>query len=111
MTARPQVRVNQLGYLPDRPKHATLISDATDPIRFTVQDQSGIEVFTGFSEPWSVRPEPTSGLMVHVLDLSKLDMPGAGFRIEAATRSSHPFEITSRLYEMLATDALRFFST
>jgi hypothetical protein len=72
MTARPRVRVNQLGYLPNRPKHATLISDAKDPIRFTVQDQSGIEVFTGFSEPWSVRPEPTSGLMVHVLDFSNL---------------------------------------
>jgi endoglucanase len=109
MTARPRVRVNQLGYLPNRPKHATLISDAKDPIRFTVQDQSGIEVFTGFSEPWSVRPEPTSGLMVHVLDFSNLNVPGAGFRIETATQCSHPFEIASRLYEMLAADALRFF--
>jgi endoglucanase len=101
--------VNQLGYLPDRPKHATLISDTRDPIYFTVRGQSGIAVFTGLSEPWSVRPEPTSGLMVHVLDFSNLNMLGAGFRIEAATQCSHPFEITSRLYDVLAADALRFF--
>ena len=79
MTARPRVRVNQLGYLLDRPKHATLVSDAKDPLHFTVRDQRGIAVFTGLSEPWSVRPEPTSGLMVHVLDFSNLDTPGAGF--------------------------------
>jgi endoglucanase len=109
MTARPRIRVNQLGYLPDRPKHATLISDAPDPIPFVIRDQSGIAVFTGLSEPWLVQPEPTSGLKIHVSDFSNLNMAGAGFRIEAAAQCSHPFEITSRLYERLAADALRFF--
>ena len=109
MTARPPVRVNQVGYLPNRPKHATLVSDAKDPVHFTVRDQSGIAVYTGLSEPWSVRPEPTSGLMVHVLDFSDLTIAGAGFRIEATGQRSHRFEITSSLYDMLGADALRFF--
>ena len=102
--------MNQLGYLPDRPKHATLVTDARDPIKFTIRDPSGIAIFTGLSEPWSVRPEPTSGLMVHVLDFSDINTSGAGLWIEAAAQCSHPFEITSRLYDVLATDALRFFS-
>lgn len=109
MTARPPVRVNQVGYLPNRPKHATLVSDAKDPVHFTVRDQSGIAAYTGLSEPWSVRPEPTSGLMVHVLDFSDLTIAGAGFRIEATGQRSHLFEITSSLYDMLGADALRFF--
>ena len=109
MTAHPQVRVNQLGYLPDRPKYATLISGAQDSIQFTIRAQNGNAVFTGLSEPWSVRPEPTSGLSVHVLDFSNLNVAGAGLRIEAAAQCSHPFEITNRLYDTLAADALRFF--
>jgi endoglucanase len=101
--------VNQLGYLPDRPKHATLVSDAEDPVHFTVRGRSGIAAYTGLSEPWSVRPEPTSGLMVHVLDFSDLRTVGAGFRIDTTDQCSHPFEIASRLYDTLAADALRFF--
>ena len=48
--------------------------------------------------------------MVHVLDFSDINTSGAGLWIEAAAQCSHPFEITSRLYDVLATDALRFFS-
>jgi endoglucanase len=109
MTARPRVRVNQLGYLPNRPKQATLVTDAQNPIHFSVHDRDGRIVHTGLSQPWSLRPEPTSGLMVHLLDFSDLKMAGAGFRIEATGQCSYPFEITSRLYDMLAADALPFF--
>ena len=109
MTERPGVRVNQLGYLLGRPKRATLVSDAEEPVHFTVRDRDGVAVHTGLSQPWSVRPEPTSGLNVHVLDFTSLNAPGAGFRIEAGDQCSHPFEVTSRLYDMLAVDALRFF--
>ncbi len=109
LIGRPQVRVNQLGYLPGRPKQATLISDAQDPVPFAVRDRGGVTVYTGFSQPWLVRPEPTSGLNVHVLDFSGLTMQGAGFRIESADQCSYPFEVTSRVYDMLRTDALGFF--
>jgi len=66
-------------------------------------------VYAGLSQPWSVRQEPTSGLSVHVLDFNSLNTSGSGFRIEAVAASSHPFEITRRLYDALAADALRFF--
>jgi endoglucanase len=106
---RPQVRVNQLGYLLDRPKQATLISDAKGPVSFVVRDRDGVAVYTGASRPWSARPEPTSGLSVHVLDFSGLAVPGAGFRIESADQYSHSFEVTNRVYHRLSADALGFF--
>ena len=109
MRRRPQVRVNQLGYLIDRPKQATLISDARDPVPFKVRDLGGVAVHTGLSRPWPVRPEPTSGLNVHVLDFGGLTLPGAGFRIEAADQCSHPFEVTSHVYDTLRAHALGFF--
>jgi endoglucanase len=106
---RPQVRVNQLGYLPGRPKQATLISDAQDPVPFAVHNRGGVTAYTGISQPWLVRPEPTSGLNVHVLDFSGLTMQGTGFRIESADLCSHPFEVTSRVYSGLRADAMGFF--
>jgi endoglucanase len=109
ISERPDVRVNQLGYLLGRPKQATLVSDAEEPIHFTVRDRDGVAVHTGLSQPWPVRPEPTSGLRVHVLDFTGLTTRGAGFRLEARDQCSHPFEVTSRLYDLLAADALRFF--
>jgi endoglucanase len=109
MTARPQVRVNQLGYLLGRPKQATLISNAIEPVGFAVRDRDGGIAHTGLSQVWPVRPEPTSGLNVHVVDFSVLNIPGVGFRIEAGAQISHPFEIRTRLYERLTADALRFF--
>ena len=109
MTARPGVRVNQLGYLPGRTKEATLVSDAEEPVHFTVRDRNGVAVHTGLSQPWSVRPEPTSGLNVHVLDFTGLNTRGAGLWIKAGDQRSHPFDMKHRLYDMLAADALRFF--
>jgi len=33
---RPRVRVNQLGYLSGAPQQATLVTDAVEPVEFTV---------------------------------------------------------------------------
>ena len=109
ITGRPKVRVNQLGYVPGIRKHATLLSDSARPVSFAVRDRRGDVVYRGLSRPWTARPEPTSGLTVHVLDFTDLDVQGAGFWIEALTQRSHPFEVTSRLYDRLAGDALCFF--
>ena len=81
ISRRPQVRVNQLGYLLGRPKQATLICDAQDQVPFAIRDRYGAVAYTGLSRPWWARPEPTSGLNVHVLDFTGLTMQGAGFRI------------------------------
>ena len=91
VAGRPAVRVNQLGYLPGLPMRATLVSADVDPVAFTVVRDDGLVAHEGRSAPWPVRPEPTSGLPVHVLDLGAL---GEGtFRVEAPPSRSHPFRV------------------
>ena len=90
---RPVVRVNQVGYLPGGPKRAVWIADADVPVPFRVRDRSGSTVAGGETVPWPVRPEPTSGVGVHVVDFS--DLPeGAGFTVEIGGARSHPFAVS-----------------
>ncbi len=107
---RPLVRANQLGYLRERPIQATLVSADDAPVDFVVTDRAGRPVFRGLSQPWPVRPEPTSGLPVHVLDFSGIRARGSGFRVEAGDQRSHQFSIGDDLYAALSLDALRFFT-
>ena len=104
---RPAVRVNQLGYLPDAPKQATLVADAAESLEFNVLDPSGRPAWRGRSSPWPIRPEPTSGLNVHVLDFSASGVEGAGLRIATEGATSHPFRVAADVYADLAPDALR----
>ena len=109
LAERPRVRVNQVGYLPAGPKSATLVSDATAPLSFTVVDAAGEAIFTGATKVWPERPDPTSGLSVHVLDFSALRVVAFGLSIRCGTESSHPFQIGPTAYAGLAENALRFF--
>jgi endoglucanase len=106
---RPAIRLNQLGYLPDGPKAATLVSGAAAPAGFTVAAADGTTVFAGRSRPWPHRPDPVSGLPVHTLDFSPVTVTGGGFRVVAGDDVSHPFRIAGDLYDTVAADALRFF--
>ena len=106
---RPVVRVNQLGYLPDGPKRATLVTRSAGPVPFTVRTTDGATLGSGRSEPWPVRPEPTSGLDVHVLDLTGLTGSGVDLRVVTPEGTSHPFAVRPDLYRDLRADALRFF--
>ena len=72
LAERPAVRVNQVGYHPGGPKRATLVTEAVEPTRFTVVGPDESVAFTGVSRVWPERPEPTSGLSVHVLDFTAL---------------------------------------
>jgi endoglucanase len=89
--ARPGVRVNQVGYLTDGPKAATVPSDGP----FTVRS-GGRTVWSGSA----------SG---RVADFSRLRKPGT-YTIEAGDAVSHPFRIGPDVYDGLLGDALRFFS-
>ena len=82
LARRPAVRVNQLGYVPGLPMGATLVSTEPGPVAFEVVSDDDRVVLTGVSRPWPVRPEPTSGLPVHVLDLTGL--PEGSFRVRSA---------------------------
>jgi endoglucanase len=106
---RPEVCVNQLGYLQGAPKRAVWLSDAREPAPFRARDGGGGEVLRGWTEPWPVRPDPSSGLAVHVLDFSALRAEGAGFTIEVEGARSRAFAIARDLYRRLVRDALGFF--
>ena len=106
---RPAVRINQLGYLPTGPKRAVWVSDMREPAEFRVCARGGAAVFGGHSRPWPVRPEPTSGMAVHVLDFSDLRAEGEGFAIELDSARSHPFALAGDVYRGLVRDALAFF--
>ncbi|NUU19442.1 glycosyl hydrolase family 5 [Cellulomonas humilata] len=108
LAQRPAVRVNQRGYVPGRPMGATLVSDAIDPVPFQVVRDDGLVALDGTSQPWPVRPEPTSGLPVHVLDLAGL--PEGTFHVRTTDHVSHPFRVNARVHADLGADALRFFS-
>jgi len=106
---RPTVRLNQLGFLPDAPKRATLVTEREEPIPFRVLACSGEVLAEGRSQPWRPRPEGSSGLAVHVLDFSALAAVGSGLRVEVGDQRSHPFRVADDVYARLTGDALRFF--
>jgi endoglucanase len=103
----PRVRVNQVAYLPDGPKGATLVTEATDPVPWQLHDAEGGLVAEGSSAPYG--DEPTSGESVHVIDFSGVTATGEGFTITADGETSYPFAIGGSAYGDMAIDALSFF--
>ncbi|KQT01025.1 hypothetical protein ASG23_05260 [Cellulomonas sp. Leaf395] len=105
MTA-PRVRVNQVGYLTDGPKAATLVTGATAPVPWRLRC-GGVVVAEGDSQPRG--HDPSAGLDVHVLTFDEVRQPGDGFVLEADGATSDPFAIGSDLYDDLRVDALVVF--
>lgn len=106
-SSAPQVRVNQVGYLPRGPKTATLRSVADDAIPFELRDSAGKVLFTGRSQPRGL--DRASGDRVHLLDFGAFAETTRGVRIEAAGASSFPFDVRDDLYAQLKFDALKYF--
>ena len=109
LASRPLVRVNQVGYLPGRSIQATLVIDTKHPLSFTVRSRGGASVWSGRSAPWPVRPEPASGLTLHVLDFTTAGVHGRDVRVEVEGHHSHPFAVGTDAYGRLAQDALGVF--
>jgi endoglucanase len=103
----PSIRVNQLGYLPDGPKRATVINDTAEPLDFTVADAAGAVVFTGETVPRGM--DETAGASVHVADFTALDATGEGFTLTIGDETSYPFAVRPGLYADLRIDALSYF--
>jgi endoglucanase len=103
----PDIRVNQLGYLPDGPKKSTIVSDAADALPFDIADADGAVVFSGMTRPRGM--DESAGTAVHVADFSGLDATGEGFVLRALGQESYPFTVRAGLYENLRLDALGYF--
>ena len=102
-----RIRVNQIGYVADGPKRATLLTEADAPLPWVLKDADGETVATGETEPLGL--DRTVASVVHRIDLGAVRATGAGFTIEADAQVSAPFSIGALPYTDLAHDALRYF--
>ncbi|MAY63613.1 MAG: endoglucanase [Rhizobiales bacterium] len=107
-TGRPgPIRVNQLGYLADGPKRATLVSDAEQPVEWRLVDADGKDIAAGKSQPLGL--DRASGLKVHAIDFSGVSVEGKNYRLDIGGEESFPFAIADNLYGALRTDAMSYF--
>jgi endoglucanase len=106
----PRVRVNQVGYLAEGPKEATLVTEETGRLHWQLHDAAGAVVATGRTTPAGV--DPTSDLNVHTIGFDNLDATGFGYRLVSDGETSHPFAIgVDAVYEQLRDDAMTVYYT
>ncbi len=105
----PRVKVNQVGYLPDGPKKATLVTEATEPVAWELNDAEGAVVATG--ETAVHGEDVSSGASVHTIDFSSVTSGGSDFTLTADGETSYPFAIGADAYTDLAADAMSFYYT
>jgi endoglucanase len=103
----PRVRVNMVGYLPNGPKNATVVTPATSPLAWQLKDATGATVDSGTSTPRG--RDASSAQDVHSIDFSGYAKPGTGYTLVVDGQASHPFDIGADIYNPLRLDALKFF--
>ncbi len=105
--ALPKLAVNQLGYLPQASKIATLKNAATAPLGWELLDAAGKSVAKGQTKVFG--QDAASAEHVHVIDFSSTKTPGEGFVLKVGEDQSFPFDISQKLYSKLKYDALAYF--
>ncbi|MFE2444875.1 glycoside hydrolase family 9 protein [Streptomyces sp. NPDC059426] len=101
------VQVNQLGYLPDGPKRATVVSASATALPWQLRDAAGRTAASGST---TVRgADAASGQSAHLVDFSSYQGTGNGYTLTVDGRTSHPFDIRADLYDGLRADAMSFF--
>lgn len=105
----PRVRVNQLGYLPDGPKRATLVTEQQESVSWELRDDDGELAAQGTSSPEGF--DPSAGLDVHTIDFSDYGDFGWGYTLSAEGEQSYPFDIAEDLYSSLREDSLNIYYT
>ncbi|MFE1578362.1 glycoside hydrolase family 9 protein [Streptomyces fradiae] len=101
------VRVNQVGYLTEGPKAGTFVTEATQPLPWTLNAPDGSAAATGTTKVFG--QDPTSRRHVHTFDFSGVTRTGEGYTVTIAGETSEPFAIGDDLYARLRTDALAYF--
>jgi endoglucanase len=105
--AVPKVFVNELGYLPNAAKIATVKSDATSPLDWELLNSAGASVAKGKTTVFGA--DPASGDHVQEIDFSSFKTVGKGYTLKVGSDTSFPFAIDPNLYKPLKYDALSFF--
>lgn len=101
------LRVNQLGYLPDGPKRASLITDRPTPVLWQLVDAKGREIARGQTKPLGM--DASVGRKVHLIDFSEVRESGEKLSLVAERVTSPPFAIEPKLYVNLPRDAFGYF--
>ncbi|MEV4561353.1 glycoside hydrolase family 9 protein [Kitasatospora sp. NPDC049285] len=101
------VRVNQLGYLPDGPKRATVVSSATAPLAWQLRDAAGTVVASGTTAVHGA--DAASGQSTHLVDFGAYTGSGSGYTLVVGGQASHPFALSAGLYDGLRADSMSFF--
>ena len=105
----PRVRVNQVAYLPNGPKNATLVTEATSPRLWKLRNSAGKVVALGLTRPRGV--DISSGQNTHSIDFSRYRKSGTGFTLAVDGDTSRPFDIGRSAYDKLQLDAAKFYYT
>ncbi|MFJ6518097.1 glycoside hydrolase family 9 protein [Streptomyces filamentosus] len=105
--ATTAVRVNQVGYLPDGPKRATVVTTATQALSWQLRNAAGTVVASGSTVPRGA--DAPSGQSVQVADFSSYQGTGTGYVLSVDGSGSAPFDIRADLYDALRSDAMAFF--
>ncbi|MEU8620529.1 glycoside hydrolase family 9 protein [Streptomyces sp. NPDC048623] len=105
--ATAAVRVNQVGYLPDGPKRATVVTTATQSLTWQLRNASGTVVATGSTVPHGA--DTPSGQSLQVADFSSYRETGTGYVLAVDGSSSVSFDIRADLYDALRSDSMAFF--
>ncbi|MBN2344527.1 MAG: glycoside hydrolase family 9 protein [Deltaproteobacteria bacterium] len=105
--AEHTVRVNQVGYFPNRKKIAAYRSDSQTPLSWQLFDNKQKKIAEGKTTPIGL--DDDSGEHVHLIDFSTTQVEGTGFTLRVGNEKSVPFAISSKLYEGLRRDAVRYF--
>ncbi|MYZ38771.1 MULTISPECIES: glycoside hydrolase family 9 protein [unclassified Streptomyces] len=101
------VQVNQVGYLPDGPKRATVVTAATAPTAWELRSAAGATVASGVTTARGA--DTASGDSTHLADFSSYTGTGTGYTLVVDGQRSHPFDIRAGLYNTLRSDAMSFF--
>ncbi len=101
------VRVNQVGYVPGLPKQASVATESTTPLAWTLKNATGTTVATGQTVPKG--QDTAAGENVHVIDFSTFDTEGTGYTLTVGADTSYPFDISRTALADLRYDALAFF--
>lgn len=103
----PIVRVNQVGYLPNAKKRATVVSSSSSALDWVLK-KGGTEVKSGKTTPKSGK-DAASGDNVHIIDFSDVTAQGEGYTLSVGSDASHPFTIADTVYKTMRKDAAQYF--
>ena len=107
LAGTPNVRVNQLGYLPRSLKLGVAQNSASAALDWQVVDAAGSVVARGKTQVEG--HDEDSGDDVHLADFSELTRPGKGYHLIVDGDESYAFSIDARVYRALEKSSLNFF--